>query len=429
MEPFRTAEIIAVGSELLTPHRQDTDSLYLTARLNDIGIDVIAKSVVGDDAAELAARLRDALHRSRLVITTGGLGPTADDLTREVAAEVLGLPLIEDAGVLATIQRRFESRRMRMPDGNRRQAAVPRGARVLPNPNGTAPGLWIDAGDGVLVLLPGPPRELQPMFEAHVLPHLESRSSGRRVLRRVIRIAGRPESHVEEIAQPIYAGLTEGPTPVQTTILASPGLIELHLSARGSDVAEMTRVLESGVDALAKALAPAVVSVDGRSLERVVGDELRTRSWTLAIAESCTGGLIGGRITDVPGSSAWFAGGVIAYANDVKVRQLGVPADVLASHGAVSEPVARAMADGVRRHLATDVGLAITGIAGPDGGTAGKPVGTVVMAVSAGTTVVRTLPPHGRSPDGPPACRRAGTRSAAADDHRRCHRRFPVLTL
>ena len=391
MEPFRTAEILAVGSELLTPHRQDTDSLFLTARLNDIGIDVIAKTVVGDDAGELASRLRDALHRSRLVITTGGLGPTADDVTREVAAEVLGLPLIEDADVLSTIQKRFESRRMRMPDGNRRQAAVPRGARVLPNPNGTAPGLWIGAGDGVLVLLPGPPRELQPMFDGHVLPHLESRSSGRRVLRRVIRIAGRPESHVEEIAQPIYSTLAEGRTPVQTTILASPGLIELHLSARGSDVAEMARVLESGVDALAKALVPAVVSVDGRSLERVVGDELLARSWTLAAAESCTGGLVGGRITDVPGSSAWFAGGVMAYANDVKVRQLGVPAEVLAAHGAVSEPVARAMADGVRRHLGTDVGLAITGIAGPDGGTVEKPVGTVVMAVSADTTVVRTL--------------------------------------
>jgi nicotinamide-nucleotide amidase len=390
MDSLRTAEILAVGSELLMPYRLDTNSLFLTARLNDIGIDVIAKTVVGDDARELGHRLRAALDRTPLVIATGGLGPTADDVTREVAAEVLGLPLDEDPAVVETLRRRFESRSMRMPDGNRRQAAVPRGARVLPNPNGTAPGLWIETGARVLVLLPGPPRELQPMFDTHVLPHLRARSEGRRVVRRVIRVAGRPESHVEEIAHPIYGPLASREPAIETTILASPGLIELHLSSRGTDEPAMTRGLEAGVAALADALGPAVFSVDGRSLEQVVGDELCVRGWRLAVAESCTGGLLGGRVTDVPGSSAWFAGGVIAYANDAKVAQLGVAPDVLAAHGAVSEPVARAMAEGVRARLGATVGVSITGIAGPDGGSPEKPVGTVVMAVAAETTVVRT---------------------------------------
>jgi len=390
MPPVRTAAILAVGSELLTPHRLDTNSLFLSGRLNDIGIDVVSKSVVGDNELALAAAIRHALDAEDLVVTTGGLGPTADDLTREVAAQILGLELVENAEVLESIRRRFERRGLHMPDGNRRQAAVPKGAVVLPNPNGTAPGLWIDAGKAILVLLPGPPREMQPMFEADVLPRLLERSGGRRVVRRVVKIAGRPESHVEEIANPIYSPFATADTPIETTILATPGQIELHLSARGSDVAAMERTLESAVEKLAKALAPAVFSVDGKSLEQVVGQQLQARGWKVAVAESCTGGLLGGRLTDVSGSSAWFAGGIVAYENEVKQQLLGVAADVLERHGAVSEPTAVAMADGVRERLAADAGVAITGIAGPTGGTPEKPVGTVVIAVSAGPAVVRT---------------------------------------
>ena len=390
MPAVRTAAILAVGSELLTPHRLDTNSLYLTGRLNDIGIDVLWKGVIGDNEDALAAAIAHARDHVDLVVTTGGLGPTADDVTREVTARVLGLSLVEDTAVLDTIRRRFERRGLHMPDGNRRQAAVPTGARVLPNPNGTAPGLWIGAGSSIFVLLPGPPREMQPMFENSVLPDLKERSGDRRVLRRVIRIAGRPESHVEEIANPVYSGFATGEVPIETTILAAPGLIELHLSARGSDIPRMEHALESAVAALEKVLAPAVYSVDGRTLEQVVGQELMGRGWKLAVAESCTGGLVGGKLTDVPGSSAWFAGGIVAYANDVKTRELGVPAEIIERAGAVSEAVAVAMADGVRERFSADAGLSVTGIAGPTGGSAQKPVGTVVIAVSTGPVLVRT---------------------------------------
>jgi nicotinamide-nucleotide amidase len=393
MGALRTAEILAVGSELLTPHRVDTNSLYLTDRLNAIGIDVRSKSVVPDDADDLADRVRIALARADVVITTGGLGPTSDDLTREAVAMVLGRPLSPDAGLLAEIQRRFDRRGLRMPDANRRQAMVPSGARVLPNAHGTAPGLWLEAGDRLVVLLPGPPRELQPMFERSVQSALASRAGdGRRVWRRVLRIAGRPESSVEEVAHPIYAPWAAAPVPIQTTILASPGVIELHLSACGADAGAIEDALDRAVQALAAALAPSVFSADGRSLEDVVGGLLLERGLRLAVAESCTGGLLGARLTDVPGSSAWFQGGIIAYANDAKIEILGVPADLLAANGAVSEPVGRAMADGVRRRLHADVGVAITGIAGPAGGTDGKPVGTVVVAVaSAAGGAARTL--------------------------------------
>lgn len=390
MKPLRTAAILAVGSELLTAHRQDTNSLFLTGRLNDVGIDVDWKTILGDDEGAVARALREALTRVDLVIATGGLGPTADDITREAVAGALGLPLAEDPAVLEQIQRRFERRGLRMPDGNRRQAAVPSGARVLRNPHGTAPGLWIDASSAIVVLLPGPPRELQPMFEKEVLPALLSRSGGRRVRRRVIKIAGRPESHVEEVAHPIYSQFLTRDVPVATTILAAPGQIEVHLSARGADQPAMDATLDDAVQQLVRALAPAVVSVDGRTLEQVVGDQLLARSWRVAVAESCTGGMVSARLTDVPGSSAWFAGGVVAYANDAKAAEVGVPADLIATHGAVSEPVATAMAEGVRVRFSTNAGVGVTGIAGPAGGSADKPVGTVVIAVATGKTVVRT---------------------------------------
>ena len=384
MRPVTTAEILAVGSELLTPHRIDTNSLHLTAVLNALGIDVRFKGVVGDDPAALAGAFRTALSRVDLVMSTGGLGPTADDLTRESAAEVLGRPLVRDATVEAAIRRRFEQRRLHMPEGNLKQADVPAGGEALPNPNGTAPGIWLAHGEQIIVLLPGPPREMREIYSAHVADRLAARAGGRQVRRRVIRIAGRAESHVDEIAAPIYTPWAVAAIPVETSILASPGQIELHLSARGHDLPALDRALEAGVQTLAVALAPAVFSVDGRPLESVVGDLLAARGWTLAVAESCTGGLVGARLTDVAGSSAWFAGGVIAYANESKHRDLGVDPDLLRRHGAVSEPVAEAMADGARARFGTDAALSITGIAGPDGGTPDKPVGTVAIAIRAG---------------------------------------------
>jgi nicotinamide-nucleotide amidase len=382
MNVLRTAEILAVGSELLTPFRVDTNSLYLTGQLNELGIDVRNKGVVGDEPADIRARVLAALERADIVITSGGLGPTGDDLTRESVAAALGLTLAEDATVLAAIRKRFEHRGLQMPEGNRRQAAVPAGAAVLPNPNGTAPGLWIESDGKIVVLLPGPPRELQHIFQTDVKPRLGARSSGARVLRRVLKITGRAESIVDGVAQPIYATLAGASIPIETSILASPGQIELHLSARGEDLPAMERALQDGVDRLAAALAPAVFSTDGRALERVVGDALLAKGARIAVAESCTGGLLGGRLTEVPGSSAWFAGGVIAYDNTVKTRELGVPEDMLAEHGAVSEPVARAMAEGVRQRFGTELGVSITGVAGPDGGSAAKPVGTVAIALA-----------------------------------------------
>jgi nicotinamide-nucleotide amidase len=382
MRELATAEILAVGSELLTPHRTDTNSLYLTARLNEVGLQVRAKAVVGDDAADLVAMFSQALGRAEVVVLTGGLGPTADDITREAVASALSLPLQEDAEILAAIQRRFERRGVPMPAINRRQAQVPRGARVLPNPNGTAPGLWIETDGRIVVLLPGPPRELQAMYEASVQPALAERTGGRGVQRRVIKMTGKPESQVEEIAQPIYHGLAAWPIPVQTTILAAPGQIELHLSASGSDRSAVDRALDAAVQQLTTALGDIVFSTDGRQLPEVIGALLRDRGQRIAVAESCTGGQVLARLTDVPGSSAWVVGGIMAYADDVKVEQLGVPADVIAAHGAVSEPVAIAMAAGVRQRLHADIGVSITGIAGPSGGTIEKPVGTVAIAVN-----------------------------------------------
>jgi nicotinamide-nucleotide amidase len=387
---YRTAEIIAVGSELLTPYRLDTNSLFLTERLNEVGITVRAKVVVGDDHNALADAIRAALGRADIVITTGGLGPTADDLTREVAADVLGCPLEEDPQILQAIKVRFERRGLPMPAMNRRQAMVPARATPLANPHGTAPGLLMESEGHLLVLLPGPPRELQPMFGSHVMPRLASATEGRCLARRVVKVTGRSESQVDEIAHPIYSGLGDSDVVVSTTILAAPGQIELHLSAAGTVRSRLDVVLDEGVARLADALGPFVFSVDGRSLEQVVGDALRDRSWHVAVAESCTGGLLLTRLTDVPGSSAWVTGGVVAYANSVKTGELGVPLSLIEAHGAVSEPVAEAMAEGVRRLLGAEAGVGITGIAGPEGGTRDKPVGTVVIAVAAGRAAVRT---------------------------------------
>lgn len=385
MKPLRTAEIIAVGSELLTPFRTDSNSLFLAAGLNDLGIDVVRKAVVGDRVDDLVTAIADAAFRADVVMITGGLGPTADDLTREAAAAAFGLSLDEDPALVDALEARFRRRlNAPMPANNRQQARVIHGATVLSNPNGSAPGQWFERGEHVVVLLPGPPREMQPMFETHVRPRLAARSVGR-LVRRVIKIAGQPESLVDEIAAPIYAPWMSAPLPVSTTILSKPGQVELHLSAAGGDGAsdaDVTAALDAGVARLVDAIGDSVFTTSGESLEAVVGDRLRARGLSIALAESCTGGLVAARLTEVAGSSDYVRGGVVAYSNDVKIAQLGVAPDVIAGHGAVSEPVAQAMAAGVRQRLGADVGVAVTGIAGPGGGTAEKPVGTVWFAVS-----------------------------------------------
>jgi nicotinamide-nucleotide amidase len=392
VERPRWAEIIAVGSELLIPPRADTNSLYLTARLSDIGIEVRAKTVVGDNRADLESVLRDALARTGIVVLSGGLGPTDDDLTRDAIAAVLESPMAEDPALLEQIRERFARRGARMPAVNRRQALVPRGGVAIENPLGTAPGLWIEHGDGLIVALPGPPNELMPMFDRIVDERLAPRAGPDRVYRRVIKTSGRTESEVEEAAFPIYGAWVTEPLPVLTTILASPGQVELHLSVRSASADIADARLCDAVLQIVAVLGPDVFSTDGRTLEEVVGDAVRARGWFLAVAESCTGGLVSARLTDVPGSSDYVSLNAVTYSNEAKVSWLGVPGDLVRDHGAVSEPVALAMANGIRQRAGADIGVGVTGIAGPTGGTPAKPVGTTVIAVTTATThIVRTF--------------------------------------
>ncbi len=382
MKPLDRAAILAVGSELLTPSRLDTNSLHITEQLNLLGIDVAFKAVVGDDRNEIRAALADALARVDLIVCTGGLGPTDDDLTRDVAAAVLSRPLEEDAGISARIEARFASRGLTMPEINRRQAMVPRGARVLQNEVGTAPGLWMEQGDQVVLLLPGPPREMRAVLSG-VLDALRDRAAGVAIARAVVRITGRTESHTEEVLRPLYVEWGRAGTPVAATILASLGQIELHLSARSRSRSDAEAAVRDAAAEAAEAVGHDVFSVDGRSMEQVVGDLLVTGGLTIAVAESCTGGLITSQLTDVPGSSRYVTRAAVVYANEAKTAMLGVAAETIARYGAVSDEVARAMAEGVRTSAGADLGIGVTGIAGPGGGTADKPVGTVAIAVAA----------------------------------------------
>ena len=383
MAGLRRAAILAVGSELLTSSRLDTDSLLITEQLNLLGIEVVCKSQIGDDRGELASAVRYALGRADLIVCCGGLGPTDDDVTREVVAEVFGRALAEDERITARIRARFESRRMEMPAINRRQAMVPVGARVIDNVNGTAPGLWLDVGEQAVLLLPGPPRELTAMLGAVVEELLAPRSEGLSLVRRVIKITGRSESHTEEAVQPLYREWERADVPVAATILASLGQIELHLSARAQSRDQAAAAVSAAAAQVAAVLGLDVYSLEGHSLEQVVGALLVERGLWIACAESCTGGLLTSRLTDVPGSSRYVERAVVAYTNDAKVELLGVPSALIEEHGAVSEPVAQAMANGIRASARADIGVGVTGIAGPGGGTPEKPVGTVAVAAVA----------------------------------------------
>lgn len=373
-----TAEIIAIGSELLAPDRTDTNSLWLTEKLNQIGIEVKLKTIVGDDDARLEETIKDAVRRSRVVITTGGLGPTEDDITRKVAARAMGRRLLLDEKVLEWIRGRFASFGRPMPERNSRQAMVIDGAEVLDNPNGSAPGLFLEHEKTSVVLLPGPPREMRPMFENLVLPKLALKAGKVRVRRRVLRVAGLGESALDELIAPIY-GLYDNPS---TTILFNHTEVEIHLTASGKTEKEAVSLLDRLTELLEERLGNSIFSFGGETMEEIIGLKLSVGRYTLAVAESCTGGLIAQRLTDVPGSSKYFLEGVIAYSNDAKKRTLGVEPILLLEHGAVSAPVAEAMAEGVRKRAGADFGLSITGIAGPDGGSEEKPVGLVYIALS-----------------------------------------------
>jgi len=372
------AEIIAIGSELLTPHRTDTNSLWLTERLNSIGINVHQKTIVGDEENRLEEAIRDALQRSEVIISTGGLGPTEDDITRKVFARVTGRQLRLDYEILERIRTRLTSRGYQMTPNNERQALVPHGATPLANPNGTAPGLRLDQDGKLVVLLPGPPRENQPMFDTYVMPELEKLSRGVRIAKRLLKVTGMGESQLDDKIAPIYQQYTN-PT---TTILFTDSEIELHLTATAESAARAEALVEELAERLEEAIGDNCYSTKGEQLEEVIGWRLRLKQYTLATAESCTGGLVAERITRVPGASDYFAGSIVSYTDEVKMKLLGVPSELLDQHGAVSGEVAEAMARGVKQRTGATIGLSITGIAGPGGGTQAVPVGTVYIGLA-----------------------------------------------
>jgi nicotinamide-nucleotide amidase len=372
------AEIIAVGSELLTPDRMDTNSLFLTEELNKLGIEVVRKTVVGDNTELLREAFRDALNRVPLIISSGGLGPTEDDLTRETLADLLGRKLQRNDEIVRQIQARFRSFGREMPENNVRQAMVPEGAEILPNPRGTAPGLWIEDGEHSVALLPGPPRELKPLFQEEVLPRLERRVSGVRMHHRELRVTGLGESLVDARIAPIYKRFPE----VSTVVLASPGETQVHLRIWTDDAESAKKKLDEITQGFELALTDRIFSQDGTSMEEVVARLLTLNNATIAAAESCTGGLLAERLTSIAGSSVYFLGGVVCYSNELKTAWADVPADLIHSKGAVSSEVASALAQGIRRRVGSTLGVGITGIAGPGGGTEEKPVGTVHIALA-----------------------------------------------
>lgn len=384
------AEIIAVGSELLTPYRSDTNSLYLTEQLNRLGVDVIFKSIVGDNLRQLVTAAQHGLFRSDVLLFSGGLGPTEDDLTREAVAEALGVGLRRDPVILRALEERFRARGWKMAPNNAKQADVLDGATVLPNPNGTAPGQWLsgqfDDRERLIVLLPGPPHELRALFESEVRERLREKVPAAALATRTLKIAMLGESLVDARVAPIYKRYAD----VETTILAGAGEIELHFKARSATPEAAQRRVDEVAGLIEDELDDAVFSRNGESLEQIVGYWLQLRNATLSVAESCTGGLVAERVTSVAGSSRYFLGGAVVYSNRLKSELAGVPSEMIERHGAVSREVAAALAEGIRSRCESTLGLGVTGVAGPSGGTADKPVGLVFHAVASdgGTEVV-----------------------------------------
>ncbi len=380
------AEIIAIGSEMLSGERVDTNSLYLTAELNKLGVEVVTKCVVGDDRDRLAAQVRQSMSRSPILILSGGLGPTEDDVTREAVAQALDRKLTFDDGIAEWLAQRFAAAKRKMAEVNKRQAYVIQGADILSNDRGTAPGQWLEESGAVAMLLPGPPHELKAMFQRHCLPRL-ARIVPRQAIRTLfLRVAGMGESDLDQLIAPVYKKY-ENPV---TTILAAAGDIQIHLRARCATEAEADALLAEVGGPIELLLGERIYSRNGDPLEVVVGGLLRAMHATVSVAESATGGMLGERFTKVPGSSEYFAGGFIAYNHAMKTELLGVSAETLAEHGAVSKETAEAMALGARRRTKSTYALSVTGVAGPDTGGEKAPVGTmyVGLADAAGAIVL-----------------------------------------
>jgi len=373
-----TAELIAIGSELLTPSFHDTNSLYLTEQLNLVGIPVVMRTIVGDSEIHLEHAIGAAIQRTPLVITIGGLGPTEDDITRKVVAQVTRRQLVLDDGILKGLEARFSSRGRTMPSNNARQALIPSGAKVLVNPNGTAPGVWLETEKNTLILLPGPPGELRPMFEDSCLPQLARVTNGLALERRLYRTTGLPESALDSRIAPIY---TRYRNP-ETTILAKPGQVDIRLTARGRTQEEARAAIEEVGQKIEDELGDYIFTTSEQQLEEVVGMYLVMKRATISTAESCTGGLLAERLTRVPGSSRYFLSGVVTYSNEAKIELASIPPLLLEMEGAVSREVALGLAESVRQKVRATLGVGITGIAGPTGGSPQKPVGTVHIAVA-----------------------------------------------
>jgi nicotinamide-nucleotide amidase len=377
------AEIIAIGSELLTPFRQDTNSLYLTAKLNELGVEVSFKTVVGDRRADLTSAAQVAFSRADIVIFMGGLGPTEDDLTRECVAAALGRRLVRNPQIIDDLRARFAARGWKMSENNLQQADVVQGAQVLPNAKGSAPGQFIQisdsGGEAIAILLPGPPHELKGMFEEQCLFLLSRLTPPRYIARRELRIAMIGESAADDRAAKIYKPRKD----VETTILAgSPGEVQFHLRSQADTMEQAQQRVDSLAAALEDEFEDAVFSAHGESLEQIVGYYMQMHGATLAVAESCTGGLLAERITSVPGSSRYFLGGAVVYDNILKTALADVPSSLIEQHGAVSSQVARALAEGIRNRCNSSLGVGVTGVAGPGGGTEKKPVGLVYVSVA-----------------------------------------------
>jgi nicotinamide-nucleotide amidase len=380
------AEIIAAGSEMLTPFRQDTNSLYLTAALNDLGVQVAFKTIVGDNLAHLTSTAAIAINRADIVVFSGGLGPTEDDLTREAAATALGIEIHPDPAILTQLYKRFAARQMVMPPNNAKQADVLDGATVLENKNGSAPGQYLDTiVDGhrkIVILLPGPPKELKPLFDEQCRLLLKHSLPPRHLAKRTLRMALIPESHVDARTAPIYKQYTD----VETTILAGSGEIQLHFLCAKPTLAEAQSRVDELTEKIEAEMEDSIFSSHGESLEEVVLLNLGLRDLTLATAESCTGGLLAERLTAIPGSSRYFLGGAVVYSDALKTSFAGVPAELVAERGPVSTEVARSLAEGIRTRTQASLGISITGIAGPGPGAPGpdaaKPIGLVYIALA-----------------------------------------------
>ncbi|NYF90320.1 competence/damage-inducible protein A [Tunturiibacter empetritectus] len=395
------AEIIAVGSEMLTPHRQDTNSLYLTDGLNDVGVQVAFKTIVGDNLSHLTSAASIAIARADIVLFSGGLGPTEDDLTREAVAAALNLTLRSDPAILVQLHKRFAARQMVMPPNNVKQADVLDGAIILENPTGSAPGQFLDIAvldasgqpiRKIVILLPGPPRELKPLFDTEVKPRLAADLPPRHLAKRLLRMALIPESHVDARTAPIYQQYSD----VETTILAGSAEIQLHFLCAKPTLAEAQRRVDELVEKIEAEMEDSIFSSHGESLEEVVLLNLGLRDLTLATAESCTGGLLAQRLTAIAGSSRYFLGGAVVYSDALKTTFAGVPSELVATKGPVSPEVARALAEGIRSRTGASLGVSITCIAGPGPGAPGpdadKPIGLVYIALaSAQTTQVKEL--------------------------------------